>query len=209
VPYSDWQSPFSPRALRMHIIRRTGALPTEHPFLGHPWFVKDSDRGMAWGVLTTPSIMDLLWVVRAQDVEEEIRCPLYLIGATGEGAAMLRQKPDDPLPLRQLIFLNRNDDIPAWFLANKGHDPLDLMVLKSRREDGEDLDETPEPPKGRYPLFDRDVWDESAGGEDSVREKRDEESVDNEEWLEAESEGETWAPHGTGVIYVDDGDVSI
>ena len=74
----------------------------------------------------------MLLVVRGQDVEEEIRCPCYLIGATGEGAAMLRQKPDDPLPLRQLIFLNRNDDIRAWFLANKGHDPLDLMVLKSR-----------------------------------------------------------------------------
>jgi len=95
----------------MHINRRTGALPTVHPFLGHPWCVKDSDRGIAWGVLTTPSIMDLLREVRAQDVQEEIRCPRYLIGATGEGTAMLRQKPDDPLPLRQLIFLNRNDDI--------------------------------------------------------------------------------------------------
>jgi len=209
VPYSDWHSPFSPRALRMHIIRRAGALPTVHPFLGHSCFVKDSDRGIAWGVLTTPSIMDLLRVVRAQDVEEEIRCPRYLIGATGEGAAMLRQKPDDPLPLRQLIFLNRNDDIRAWFLAKKGHDPLDQMVLESRREDGEDLDETPEPPNGRYPFIDRDVWDESAGGEDSVREMRDEESVNDEEWLEAESEGETRAAHGAGVIYVDDGDVSI
>jgi len=151
----------------------------------------------------------LLRVVRAQDVEEEIRCPRYLIGATGEGAALLRQKPDDPLPLRQLIFLNRNDDIRVWFLANKGYNPLDLMVLESCREDGEDLDETPEPPNGRYPFFDRDVWDESAGGEDFVREMRDEESVDDEEWLEAESEGETWVPHGAGVIYVDDGDVSI
>jgi len=193
----------------MHIIRRTGALPTVHPFLGHPWFVNDSDRGIAWGVLTTPSIMDLLRVVRGQDVEDEIRCPSYLIGATGEGAAMLRQKPDGPLPLRQRIFLNRNDDIREWFLANKGQDPLDLMVLESRRDDGEDLDETPEPPNWRYLFFDRDIWDESAGGEDSVREMRDEESVDDEEWLVAEPEGETWAPHGPGAIYVDDGDVCI
>jgi len=91
----------------------------------------------------------------------------------------------------------------------KGHDPLDLMVLESRREDGEDLDETPKPPNGRYSFFDCDVWDESAGGEVSVREKRDEESVDDEEWLEAESEVETRAPHGAGVISVDNGDVSI
>jgi len=94
---------------------------------------------------------------------------------------MLRQNPEDPLPLRQLIFLNRNDDIRAWFLANKGHDPLDLMVLESRREDGEDLDETPEPPNGRYPFFDRDVWDESAGGKDSVGDMREEDSDDDEE----------------------------
>jgi len=66
---------------------------------------------------------------------------------------MLLQKPDNPLPLRQLIFLNRNDDIRAWFLANKGHDLLDLMVVESRREDGKYLDETPEPPDGRYPFL--------------------------------------------------------
>jgi len=83
------------------------------------------------------------------------------------------------------------------------------MVLESRREDGDNQDETPEPPNGRSPFFDRDVWDESAGGEDAVREMRDEESVDDEEWREAESEGETPVPHGAGVIYVDDGDVSI
>jgi len=39
--------PIFPRALRMDIIRRTSVLPTVHPFLGHPWFVKDFDRGIA------------------------------------------------------------------------------------------------------------------------------------------------------------------
>jgi len=74
----------------------------------------------------------------------------YLIGATGEHAARLRQDPEDPLPLRQLIFLNRDDDIRVWFLTNSGQDPLTLMVIESRLEDGEDLDETPDPPNGRY-----------------------------------------------------------
>jgi len=53
-------------------------------------------------------------------------------------------------PLCQLIFLNRNDNIHAWFLAFKGDDPMDFMVLKSRRKDAEDLDETPEPLNGTY-----------------------------------------------------------
>ena len=65
-----------------------------------------------------------------QHVEEEINCPRYLIGATGEGATKLRQVPEDPLPLRQLIFLNTDDDIRVWLLANNGHDPLDLVVLE-------------------------------------------------------------------------------
>ena len=153
MAHSDWDSPYSPRAVRIHIVRRTGAPAAQHAFLDHPWCVRDSDRGIAWAVLATPSIRDLLRVVRGQDVEEEINCPRYLIGATGEGATKLPQDPEDPLPLRQLIFLNRDDDIRAWLLANNGQDPLDLMVLESRPEYGDDLDEKPEPRNGREPLF--------------------------------------------------------
>ena len=125
---------------------------TPHPFLGHPWCERDADRRIAWGVLARSSITHLLWVVREQDVEDEIRCPRYLIGATGEGAARLCQDPEVPFPMRQLIFLNRDDDIRVWFLTNSGKDPLDLMVIELRPEDGEDLDETPKPPNGRSPL---------------------------------------------------------
>ena len=170
VPSVSYQVvlPIFPCALRIHIICCTGTPAAWYPFLGHKWFVKDSDMGITWGVVTTPSIMDLLRVLTGQDVEEEIRCPCNLIGATGECAAMQCQKLEDPLPLLQLIFLNRNDDIRVWFLANNGHDLLELMVLKSRRQDGEDLDEPTTPPNGRYPFFDREVWDASAGGEGSV-----------------------------------------
>ena len=207
---SDCDAPYSPRAVKIHILRRTGAPAAQHPFLGHPWCVRDSDRGIARGVLTAPSIADVLRLVRAQDVEEEIKCPRYRIGAMGEGATRLRQDPEEPLPLRQLIFLNRDDDIRAWFLANNGHDPLDLMVLESRPEDGEDPDETPEPPDGRHPFFDREVWDDSAGAEYATREMQEEEEwIDEDEWLQAEPDGATRAPSGAGVMIVDDGDVSI
>ena len=161
------------------MVRRTGAPAALHPFLGHPWCVRDSDRGIAWGVLATPSISDLLRVVRGQDVEEEINCPRYLIGAPGEGTTKLHQDPKDPLPLRQLIFVNRDDHIRAWLLANNGHDHLDLMVLASCPEDGDDLDERPEPPNGRYPFFHRDIWDEWAGAEDAAWEIQEE-----EEWID-------------------------
>ena len=84
------------------------------------------------------------------------------------------------------------------------------MVIESRPEDGDDLDETPEPPNGRYPFFDRDVLDEWAGAEDMAREMQEEEEwIDEDEWLQAEPGGTTRVPRGAGVIVVDDGDVSI
>jgi len=210
VANSDWDSLYSPRAVRIYIVCRTGAPAAQHPFLGHPGCVRDSDRGIAWAVLTASSIADLLRLVRAQDVEEEIKCLRYLIGTLGEGAIRLRQDPEEPLPLRQLIFLNRDDDIRAWFLATNGHDPLDLMVLESRPEDGQDPDETPEPPDRRHHLFDDEVWDDPAGAEYATLEMQEEEEwIDEDGWLQAEPEGATRAPSGGAVIIVDDGEVSI
>jgi len=81
---------------------------------------------------------NLVGVVRGQGVEEEIGCPRYLIGATGEGAVRPRQEPEKPLPLRQLIYLHINNDIVAWLIANNGQDPLDLLVVESRRKNRED-----------------------------------------------------------------------
>ena len=176
---ADWESPFSALAVRIRIVRQTGAPAAPHPFLGHPWCERDSDHGIASGVLATPSITRLVQVVREQDVEDEIRCPQYLIGATGEGAARLRQDLEDPLPLPQLIFLNRDDDIRVWFLTNSGQDALDHMVIETRPKDGEDMVETPEPPYGRYPFFDRAIWQESAGAEDAARAMEEE-----EEWFD-------------------------
>jgi len=60
------------------------------------------------------------------------------------------------------------------------------MVIESGPEDGEDLDETPEPPNGRYPLFHRAIWEESAGAEDAARAMEEEmEWFDEDEWLQA------------------------
>jgi len=39
--------------------------------------------------------------------------------------------------------------------------------------------------------------------------QEEEEWIDEDEWLQAEQEGATWAPPGAGIIVVEDGDVSI
>jgi len=182
----------------------------QHTLFGHAWCVRDTDRGIAWGVLTARSIADLLRWVRAEDVEEEIECLRYMISATGEGTTRLRQDSEEPLPVHQLIFLNRDDDIWGWFLAKNCHDPLDLIAIESRREDAEDTDETSEPPNGMHSILDREVWDDSAGPEYATRERQEEEdSIDEDEWPQPELEAATRAPSGAGVIIVDDSDVSI
>jgi len=154
--------------MRIHIVRRTGAPQGEHAFLGHPWWQNGSDRGIAWGVLESPSIKNLLGVIKAHRTVEAILCPRYLIGATRQGSNALSLDPTAPLPLRDLIFLHKDDYLRAWLLANDGKQPLDLMVLESRLEEAGDDRSTPEPVGGRHPFFDRNVCDHSGQAEDIV-----------------------------------------
>jgi len=84
------------------------------------------------------------------------------------------------------------------------------MVIESQREGGEDLDQTPEPPNGRYPFFDHAMWEESAGTEDAgVAMEEEEEWFDEDEWVQAEAEGAPRGPPGACVMDVDGGGVSI
>ena len=149
---------------------------------------------------------DLLSGVRGQGVEEDMGYPRYLIGAAGEGALRLRQEPENPLSLRRLISLHTNNDILAWLLANHGQDPLDLLVVESRHDNGEDEAQTPEPANGRYPFLNRKVWEdtvEAMQADEYEDTDEDEDENENEEWLEAEKEGEAQALPAGGTIVLD------
>jgi len=99
-------------------------------------------------------------VLKRQHVEDPIQYPRYLIGATGQGASALPLRPLDPLLLSELIFLYTEDDIRVWLLTNSDKDPLDLLVLESRQDQGEGRDETPAPASAGHPFFDRKAWDQ-------------------------------------------------
>jgi len=92
-------SAYSSRAMWIHIVRRTSTPQGEHAFLGHPWWQNGSDRGIAWGVLESPGIKNLLGLIKAHRTEEAILCPRYLIGATREGSNALSLDPTAPLSL--------------------------------------------------------------------------------------------------------------
>ena len=154
--------------MRIQIVRRTGAPQGEHAFLVHPWWQNGSNRGIAWGVLESSSIKNLLGVINRHCPEEAILCPRYLIGAPREGSNTLSLDPTAPLPLPDLIFLHKDDNLRVWLLANDGKHPLDLMVLESHCEEAGDDRSTPEPVGGRHPFFDRNVWDHSGQAENIV-----------------------------------------
>ena len=120
----------------------------------------------------------LVRVVKAQRVEQAIETPQYLIGVTGEGSCALRLSPADPRPLRDLIFLNKDDYIHAWLLANDVRHPLDLMVLESSPDLREDGTPTPEPADGRYRDFDRKIWDRCGQAGDNLGIQEDEDDDD-------------------------------
>jgi len=64
-----------------------------------------------------------------------------------------------PLPLSELLFLYTDDDIQVLLLANPGKDPLDLLVLESRQDQGEGRDETLAPAFSGHLFFDCRAWD--------------------------------------------------
>ena len=154
--------------MRIHIVRRTGDPQGAPAFLGHPWWQNGSDRGIAWGVLESPRIQNVLGVIKGQHAEEAILCPRYLISATREGSHTLSVHPRGPLPLRALIFLHKDDDLRAWLLANDGQHPLDLMVMESCNEEAGAERSTWECVGADSYLFDRNLWDHSGPAEDKV-----------------------------------------
>ena len=164
----------------------------------------------------------LLRAIKAQRVEPDVGHLRYLIGVTSHRSRRLRWDPQVPLPLSELIFLNEDDDIRAWLLANQQEDkdPLDLLLLESHQDEGEDPGQTPELVGGTYPFFDQDVW-ELGGDEDLFPERSgegegdgsdDEDAgVDEDEnqrvggGVEEESvEEESVEESGTSPIVVDD-----
>jgi len=87
--------------------------------------------------------------------------PISPISHRGNWARSQRVRPatvGHP-PLSKLIFLYTDDDIRVWLLANPGKDPLDLLVLESRQDQGEGRDETPAPASSGHPFFDRKAWE--------------------------------------------------
>ena len=77
-----------------------------------------------------------------------------------------------PPPLGAHIFLYTDDDIRVWLLTNPGKDPLDLLVLELRQDQGEGQAETPAPASGGHPFFHRKTcdrwgqWDDIGAGND-------------------------------------------
>jgi len=64
-----------------------------------------------------------------------------LVGATREGTRMLRNDPDKPLPLGEMVPLRSDRDVRIWWSTNTLNEPMDLLSYGHRQT--ADEDETP------------------------------------------------------------------
>jgi len=66
-----------------------------------------------------------------------------LVGATREGTGILRNDPDEPLPLGEMVPLLSDRDVCIWWSTNTLNEPMGLP-FNGHRETA-DEDETPSP----------------------------------------------------------------
>ena len=74
--------------------------------------------------------------------------------------------------------------------------------MESRRKNTEGRAPTPHPANGRYLFLKGNVWEDAVGIMQADEDQGEDEK--EEEWLEAESEGERQAPPDGGAIVLND-----
>jgi len=96
--------------------------------------------GIRFGELDSSDIRGLCAMIARWVPVRRIR---YILGATGEGARLLRQRPEEPLSQLDFIFIEGSESMRAWLLSNPlDQDPLDLLVY-CYRDEGDARAETP------------------------------------------------------------------
>ena len=136
--------------------------------------------------------------------------PRYLIGATAQGQADLRDDGKRPLEVEDLVFLRTDDHVRVWWLAGD-QDLLDLLVVVRRTAEVEQGARDVTPIRYNIPMLPGTLFagaddsteveeegDEGEAEEEVVRvqgpEARGEEALRNEEAVDLEVEVEDRRP---------------
>ena len=71
-----------------------------------------------------------------------------LVGARGPGTRLLRDDPEEPLPLAKMIQITNSRDVRIWWSMNPPSEPIDLLFCAHRSTNTEDS--TPAPGDLRF-----------------------------------------------------------
>jgi len=71
-----------------------------------------------------------------------------LVGATGQGTRLLRDDPEEPLPLAEMIRITNSRHVRIWWSLNPPSEPMDLLFCAHRSTNTEDS--TPAPGDLRF-----------------------------------------------------------
>jgi len=130
-----------PRSVRLWIEEPSSSRPgaPNHPgFDKVPW---QTGEQVYWLEMAEPTFDNVLEVI--DRVLEHGYGYRVLVGATRGSTRMLRNDPDEPLLLAEMVPLLTHRDVRIWWSTNRLNEPMDLLYYGHRQT--ADEDETPSP----------------------------------------------------------------
>jgi len=94
-----------------------------------------------WMELTEPTLANLLAGIDRILLRGFGYC--MLVGATGQGTGLLRDDPEEPLPLAEMIRITNSRHVRIWWSMNPPSELMDLLFCAHRSTNTEDS--TPAP----------------------------------------------------------------
>ena len=131
----------APRCVRLWVEEPSSSCPdapNPHGLNKVPW---QAGEQVYWLEMTSPTFDNVLEEI--DRVLERGYGYRMLVGATGEGTRMLRNDPDEPLPLGEMVPLYSDRDVRIWWSTNTPNEPMDLLFYGHRET--ADEDGTPSP----------------------------------------------------------------
>jgi len=130
-----------PRSVRLWIVEPSSSRPGAPNPPGLDKVSWQTGEQVYWPEMAEPSFDNVL-----EEIDRVLECGYgyrVQVGATREGTRMLRNDPDEPLPLGEMVPLLSDRDVRICWSTNTLNKPMDLLFYGQRQT--ADEDETPSP----------------------------------------------------------------
>ena len=130
-----------PRSVRLWIEELSSSCPDAPNPPGLDKVLWQTGEQVYWLQIAEPTFNNVL-----EEIDRVIECGYgyrVLVGATRDGTRMLRNDPDEPLPLGEMVPLLSDRDVGIWWSTNTLNEPMDLLSYGHRQTADEDETASP------------------------------------------------------------------